>query len=86
MSPAWLIPESGLVHRPATIVPLVLVSIGFLCKYGLSIVLIHQPELASNPGYCAFYASVSGLIDGVFWGGTFLQLYQVHRHNENPAA
>ncbi|RCS21452.1 hypothetical protein DUT91_24015 [Phyllobacterium salinisoli] len=86
-APARLDPLSGLIHRPGTPVTLILVSIGFLAKYALSVALAHQPDLAANTSYNVFYGAVAGAVDGVFWGGgTILQLYRAFGRNGNKAA
>lgn len=72
---------NGLIYRPGTSVTLILISIGFLIKYALSVALIHHPVLANDPSYCALYGAVSGMVDGIFWGLTFLQLLQARDYN-----
>jgi Family of unknown function (DUF6622) len=66
-------PANGLVHRPGSATPLVLICIGFITKYALSVVLARRPELGGMSGFCSLYGAVSGLVDGAFWGITTAQ-------------
>ncbi|GGA79914.1 hypothetical protein GCM10011491_03990 [Brucella endophytica] len=75
--PAWLDPASRLIHRPGTPVTLIAIIIGFLCKYALSVAVAHHADLAASADYNVLYGGIAGMVDGVFWGMTGLQLCQV---------
>jgi hypothetical protein len=66
-------PDSGLVRRPGSSIPLVLICIGFSLKYTLSVFLARRPELGGMSGFCALYGALSGAVDGAFWGVTTTQ-------------
>jgi len=74
-------PASGLVHRPGSATPLVLICIGFTTKYALSVVLARRPELGAMSGFCSLYGAASGLVDGAFWGVTIAQFTGALRRN-----
>jgi hypothetical protein len=66
-----------LIYRPGTPVTLILIVIAFLSKYALSVAVAYHPDLAANAHYNLLYGALSGATDGIFWGGTLCQLYQV---------
>jgi hypothetical protein len=65
--------ESGLVQRPGSAMPLVLICIGFSLKYAISVFLARHAGLGETPIICALYGAVSGIVDGTFWGITAAQ-------------
>jgi hypothetical protein len=74
-------PANGLVHRPGSAIPLVLICIGFTIKYALSVFLARRPELGGMSGFCSLYGAVSGVVDGAFWGVTTAQFTRALRRN-----
>ncbi|PYE87397.1 DUF6622 family protein [Phyllobacterium leguminum] len=73
---AWIDPASRLIHRPGTPVTLILILIGFICKYALSVALAYHADLAASPDYNVLSGAIAGAVDGVFWGMTGRQLNQ----------
>ncbi|MEJ2625771.1 MAG: hypothetical protein P8Z80_14890 [Pseudolabrys sp.] len=69
-------PVTGLVCRPGSATTLVLVLVGFVAKYVLSVALAMHANLGAQTGFAALFGGVSGLIDGAFWGGAALQFRQ----------
>ncbi len=69
----------GLIRRPGSVIPLVLIVFAFVSKYALSVYLAYRPELAASAEYCGFYGAVSGFTDGVFWGVMFTQVMRAMR-------
>lgn len=69
----------GLIRRPGSVVPLVLILVAFVSKYALSAYLAYRPELGASALYCGFYGTVSGFTDGVFWGVMFTQIARAMR-------
>ena len=69
----------GLIRRPGSVIPLVLIVFAFVSKYALSAYLAYRPELGASAEYCGLYGTVSGFIDGVFWGVMFTQIARAMR-------
>lgn len=68
------------VIRPGSPTVLILVLVGFLAKYVLSVALVRYPTLGAQEGFAILFGGVSGLVDGAFWGGVILQFLQAfHR-------
>ena len=64
---------TGKIGRPGSAVTLVLVILAFIAKYILSVALAMHPQLAGQSGFAVIFGGISGLVDGVFWGGTIQQ-------------
>lgn len=72
-------PGAGLIRRPGSVIPLLLILFAFVAKYVLTAYLAYRPELAASAEYCGLYGAVSGVADGVFWGLMFTQLARAIR-------
>lgn len=68
---------TGLFDRSGSAWTLVLVLFAFVFKFALSVNLHLNTSLATAPGFCLSFGSVSGLVDGIFWGGTINLLGQM---------
>ncbi|HEB6949786.1 TPA: hypothetical protein R0445_004401 [Salmonella enterica subsp. enterica serovar Hvittingfoss] len=60
----------GMIIRAGTPLTLGLIMIAFCMKFFLISALYLQPGLRSTASFCMLFGGVTGLIDGVFWGGT----------------
>ncbi|MGY5956412.1 DUF6622 domain-containing protein [Kosakonia sp. BK9b] len=70
----------GLIIRPGTPLTLVLILLAFGLKYGLNAALYLHPELRNAPPFCLLYGLLTGLVDGLFWGGTLRVFIPWYRH------
>ncbi len=86
LPPAHFDRSTGLISRPGSPQTLILVTLGFSLKYILTVYLAYEPALASEANTCALFGGISGGIDGIFWGGTALQMTQAFRRLEQVAA
>lgn len=64
----------GMVIRSGTPLTLGLIVIAFSMKFTLTSALYLQPGLRSATSFCLLFGGMTGLVDGIFWGGT-LRLY-----------
>lgn len=64
----------GMIIRAGTPLTLGLIVIAFSLKFTLTSALYLQPGLRSTASFCMLFGGVTGLVDGIFWGGT-LRLY-----------
>lgn len=64
----------GMIIRAGTPLTLGLIVIAFSMKFTLTSALYLQPGLRSTTSFCMLFGGVTGLVDGIFWGGT-LRLY-----------
>ncbi|WP_367890288.1 DUF6622 family protein [Kosakonia sacchari] len=64
----------GMIIRAGTPLTLGLIVIAFSIKFALTSTLYLQPGLRSTTSFCMLFGGLTGLIDGIFWGGT-LRLY-----------
>ncbi|WP_200552780.1 DUF6622 family protein [Kosakonia sp. LAM2021] len=64
----------GMIIRAGTPLTLGLIVIAFSIKFALTSALYLQPGLRSAISFCMLFGGVTGLVDGLFWGGT-LRLY-----------
>lgn len=60
----------GMVIRAGTALTLVLIVIAFCTKFILTSILYLHPGLRSTESFCIIFGGVTGVVDGVFWGGT----------------
>ncbi|MGX5089114.1 DUF6622 family protein [Enterobacter sp. UPMP2052] len=60
----------GRVIRAGTPMTLGLIVVAFCTKFILTSAICLQPELAASVSFCILMGGITGLIDGVFWGGT----------------
>ncbi|WP_246769666.1 hypothetical protein [Escherichia sp. E2593] len=60
----------GMIIRAGTPLTLGLIVITFCMKFILTSAIYLQPGLRSSASFCMLFGGVTGLIDGVFWGGT----------------
>ncbi|MFS2225130.1 hypothetical protein JWF83_22090 [Pantoea sp. B65] len=60
----------GMIIRGGTPLTLGLIVIAFCMKFILTSALYRQPGLRSTASFCMLFGGVTGLVDGVFWGGT----------------
>ncbi|MEG5550402.1 DUF6622 family protein [Enterobacter wuhouensis] len=60
----------GMIIRAGTPLTLGLIVITFCMKFILTSAIYLQPGLRSSASFCMLFGGVTGLVDGVFWGGT----------------
>lgn len=60
----------GMIIRAGTPLTLGLIVITFCIKFMLTSAIYLQPVLRSNASFCMLFGGATGLVDGVFWGGT----------------
>lgn len=60
----------GMIIRAGTPLTLGLIVIAFCMKFILTSAIYLQPGLGSSASFCMLFGGVTGLVDGVFWGGT----------------
>ena len=60
----------GMIIRAGTPLTLGLIVVAFCTKFILTSAVYLQPELRSTASFCILFGGMTGLIDGVFWGGT----------------
>lgn len=60
----------GMIIRAGTPLTLGLIVITFCVKYILTSAIYLQPGLGASASFCMLFGGVTGLVDGVFWGGT----------------
>ncbi|WP_412059099.1 DUF6622 family protein [Bartonella sp. DGB2] len=73
---------TDLIIRPGTPLTLIFILIAFVIKFTLIVFLNVEPDLKYAFGFNLLFGILSGLTDGVFWGGT-LNLYITFRKNLN---
>jgi putative effector of murein hydrolase LrgA (UPF0299 family) len=73
---SWRDPATDLIHRPGSANTLVLVVISIVSKYCMTVAMSLHPDLTAQTSFCLLYGGFSGLIDGIFWGITAVQLNQ----------
>lgn len=71
--------ETGMLALPGQPITLILILIAFLTKYLLSVILTLRPEITMHHNFGLYFATVSGLIDGTFWGNIAPALSQVFK-------
>lgn len=62
------------VRRPGSPWTLILILVAFSTKFILHVFLAQSPTLHHDPTFHLLFGGISGFVDGVFWGGTALQL------------
>ncbi len=90
-SVGWLLWRSGprlkikegtdLIIRPGTPLTLIFIIVAFATKFALIFFLNVEPDLKYAFNFNLMFGLLSGIIDGVFWGGT-LNLYFTPRQAE----
>ena len=60
----------GMIIRAGTPLTLVVIVSAFCLKFILTSALYLQPGLRSTASFCLLFSGLTGLVDGVFWGGT----------------
>lgn len=60
----------GRVIRAGTPLTLGMIVITFCTKFILTSAIFLQPGLAASASFCMLMGGLTGLFDGVFWGGT----------------
>jgi hypothetical protein len=73
------LPETKEFERKGSPITLCLVIGAFLSKYILTVILHLHPERSSDIAFSILFAGISGVWDGLFWGGTVLLLMQMRR-------
>ncbi|MDX7988751.1 hypothetical protein FE392_15680 [Xenorhabdus sp. 12] len=63
-------PDSTLIIRPGTPLTLMLILVTFISKFIITSMLSIHPTLLHSLHYNQFFGLFSGILDGVFWGGT----------------
>ncbi|MGE6982916.1 DUF6622 family protein [Kluyvera intermedia] len=71
----------GMIIRAGTPLTLALIVIAFCAKFILTSTLYLHPALSSSAGFTMLFGYVTGLIDGVFWGGTLRLFIPWYRNN-----
>lgn len=72
-------PETRMIERPGSPITLVLLVLAFVSKFVLMAILARDHGLAADAAFSAAFGGVSGLVDGMFWGGTLSQIWHL-RH------
>lgn len=75
--------ETGMIERPGSPITLVLLVLAFASKFVLMTMLARNHGLAADAVFSAAFGGVSGLVDGMFWGGTLSQVWHL-RHLALP--
>jgi len=70
-------PATRMVCRPGSVWTLVLILIGFTAKFILSASLARNPSFSEVTSFKILFGGISGIVDGLFWGGTVAQLWRV---------
>ncbi len=60
----------GMIIRAGTPLTLGLIVIAFCMKFILTTAIYMQPGLGASASFCMLFGGMTGLVDGVFWGGT----------------
>ena len=60
----------GMIIRAGTPLTLGLIVFTFCIKFKLTSAIYLQPGLRSSTNFCMLFGGVTGLVDGLFWGGT----------------
>lgn len=71
----------GTVIRAGTPLTLGMIVITFCTKFILTSAIFLQPSLAASASFCMLMGGLTGMFDGVFWGGTlriFIPWYNKH--------
>ena len=76
-------PETRTIERPGSPITLVLLVLAFASKFVLMTMLARDHGLAADAAFSAAFGGVSGLVDGMFWGGTLSQVWHL-RHLALP--
>lgn len=76
-------PQTRMIERPGSPITLVLLVLAFASKFVLMTMLARDHGLAADAAFSAAFGGVSGLIDGMFWGGTLSQVWHL-RHLALP--
>jgi len=60
--------DSGLIHVPGTVIPLIISASFFIIKYCLGITYLLYPALQASAPFTAFDSGLSGVISGISLG------------------
>ncbi len=66
--PAMLDTETGMVQRPGSVVPIIVILLSFGCLYCLNVCAAYHPDSVKELNFTAIYSVISGLTSGFFWG------------------
>ncbi|MDM7850802.1 DUF6622 family protein [Pseudochrobactrum kiredjianiae] len=66
--PAIFDSTTGMVQRPGSVVPIIVILLNFGCLYSLNVYAGYHPDSLRELNFTAIYSVTSGLADGFFWG------------------
>lgn len=66
--PAIFDSVTGMVQRPGSVVPIIVILLNFCCIYSLNVYAGYYPDSLRELNFTAIYSVTSGLADGFFWG------------------
>jgi hypothetical protein len=66
--PAIFDSATGMVQRPGSVVPIIIILLNFGCLYSLNVYAAYHPDSLRELNFTAIYSVTSGLADGFFWG------------------
>lgn len=66
--PALLDSETGMVQRPGSVVPMIVILLNFSCLYSLNVYAAYHLDSVKELNFTAVYSVTSGLTSGFFWG------------------
>ena len=68
---------TGMIQRPGSAMPLILILINFSCLYVLNVYAGYHPDSFTKMKFVAIYCIISGVANGLFWGMTVANLMKV---------
>lgn len=74
--------REGVWYATGSLVPLGIVLVNFVVKYGLNMVMSVQPSVMSNAGFEAVYGLAAGMTVGLFVGGIVSGMVAQRAHGE----
>ncbi|MDR2310825.1 MAG: hypothetical protein LBE54_07555 [Brucellaceae bacterium] len=84
--PAMLDSETGMVQRPGSVVPIIVILLNFGCLYGLSVYAAYHPNSLQELNFTAIYSVDLGLTSGFFWGISWVILMKAFASYDMHAA
>lgn len=75
--------NSGFIVRSGTPLTLGMIIVAFSLKYALISTTYLQPSLREDLTFCIVFGLITGLVDGVFWGGTLRLFMPWYKHQRN---
>ncbi|TPG58358.1 DUF6622 family protein [Ewingella americana] len=72
--------HSGFIVRSGTPLTLGMIIVAFSLKFTLTSALYLQPSLREAETFCIVFGLITGMIDGIFWGGTLRLFMPWYKH------